>query len=264
MTDTRITYREIAPPPQLASLVLSFWGFQVEQVDGVYQHHVPPDGCVSLVVQYGDGGGAPMLLLVGPRFNTFVVPISGRDRYFGVRFWPQAAKVVLRDQLEASIDFVGLLGMRNAELASTLAKQLPNEPSTDAVLSAFEESLMPMIESEAVDGLTSSAVSLIVDSHGKKTVASLAEELDVSQRQLQRCFRAETGLTPKQFSRIRRFRTAAAELLADDPRPWVSVANERGYADQSHMSRDFSQIIGLTAEELREKHEHIFHQDVNP
>jgi transcriptional regulator GlxA family with amidase domain len=76
------------------------------------------------------------------------------------------------------------------------------------------------------------AVRRIEASDGRLPIGDLAERLEIGERQLQRRFRRAVGLTPKQFSRIRRFRACARNLIAERPEAWGRVAVAYGYSDQ--------------------------------
>jgi AraC-like DNA-binding protein len=84
---------------------------------------------------------------------------------------------------------------------------------------------------------------LILASAGSASVASIAREVGWSERQLAKRFRREVGLTPKLASRIVRFHRARHALqsqLAAGGRPEIArTAADCGYADQSHLVRDF-------------------------
>lgn len=257
-----MSYRESKAPEPLTNLVTGFWEFTVDSpTTRNHPHHVPPDGCVSLVIQYTQT--ARMLLLVGPRCSPLVVPVASGEHYFGVRFWPHAAASVLGPKIEQGRDYVGPANFMLAERTKELLAVLPRSPDPQAVRRGFATALGKMPVAPETD-LARLAVEAIVRTDGKISIADIAEQLDVSQRHLQRVFRNSTGLTPKEFSRIRRFRSAAAELLRQSPRAWVEVAYESGFSDQPHMVREFTQLVGLTAEELREEHRHINHIDVDP
>ena len=59
-------------------------------------------------------------------------------------------------------------------------------------------------------------------------------------------FTAEVGLTPKVFSRLRRFRRAL-DRVADRPAvDWTVIALECGYYDQAHFIHDFRSFAGMT------------------
>ena len=89
------------------------------------------------------------------------------------------------------------------------------------------------------------AWQLIERSGGACRVDDVAREVALSPRQLRTLMRAEIGLSPKQLCRSFRFDTAVAHLsrgtgsLAD-------VAAAAGYADQSHLTREFRQMAGCS------------------
>lgn len=100
-------------------------------------------------------------------------------------------------------------------------------------------------------------------SDGRIGVDALAAELGCSRRHLAGRFHEGVGLPPKVVARILRFRAVLDELPNDGRVDWCRMAAERGYADQSHLIRDFrafarttpgeylrSRASGLTAAEL--------------
>ena len=97
----------------------------------------------------------------------------------------------------------------------------------------------------------------------------IARQVGLSQRRLITVFKQEIGVTPKLFSRVRRFQRALA-LIRRSPVPkWSALALDCGYCDQSHMIRDFLAFSGFSPSEyasrqrtfaeqgLRVKHNHI-------
>jgi AraC-like DNA-binding protein len=74
------------------------------------------------------------------------------------------------------------------------------------------------------------------------TIARVARELSMSERQLERRFLARVGVTPKRFATLRRFERAVA-LAATAP-SLTSAAIDAGYYDQSHFIRDFQRFVG--------------------
>jgi AraC-like DNA-binding protein len=77
-------------------------------------------------------------------------------------------------------------------------------------------------------------------------VAAVAEHVGWSRRHLSAQFRALTGLTPKQAARIARFEAARGLLLRSGRPSLIEVATCCGYADQSHLSREWQALAGCT------------------
>lgn len=80
--------------------------------------------------------------------------------------------------------------------------------------------------------------------HPPGRIDTLACELGVSRRHLTRVFRQHFGLSPKSVMRIRRFEQACA-LVRQQIRPGIAdISAACGYADQSHMTREFRDLGG--------------------
>ena len=90
---------------------------------------------------------------------------------------------------------------------------------------------------------------LILASAGSTPVTSIAREVGWSERHLTNRFHREVGLTPKLASRIVRFHRARHALqsqLTTGGRPDIAGTAARcGYADQSHLVRDFRAFAEL-------------------
>ena len=76
------------------------------------------------------------------------------------------------------------------------------------------------------------------------TIADLADLAGLTESHLIRSFHREFGLPPHAYH-LRRRLAAASELLASGLSV-STVAYECGFADQSHLSRKFKEVYGLT------------------
>jgi AraC-like DNA-binding protein len=115
------------------------------------------------------------------------------------------------------------------------------------------------------DTLVLAVASAIMLSKGSARIADLTGRSGISERQLQRRFREEVGLTPKQFARVVRLRAAAVDVAMRGAGTWGEVAAERGFSDQAHLVREFAQIFGMTPTEFRDTFAPaIEHVDIQP
>ncbi|MFP4510760.1 MAG: helix-turn-helix domain-containing protein [Spirochaetaceae bacterium] len=87
-------------------------------------------------------------------------------------------------------------------------------------------------------------------------VADLAVSLGLSQQHLSRLFMKSTGFSPRAF--IVHARIAAAKAyLHGTSLPLKRVADELGFHDQSHFSRQFSRLVGVSPSAYRsERRDH--------
>jgi transcriptional regulator GlxA family with amidase domain len=77
---------------------------------------------------------------------------------------------------------------------------------------------------------------------GGWSVRATAEALELSERQLERIFQCELGLTPKLFARINRLRRGISEAKAGTS--LANAAANAGFADQPHFNRELRALLG--------------------
>ena len=83
-------------------------------------------------------------------------------------------------------------------------------------------------------------------------VGDIVDETGYSHRHFVAVFRDATGLTPKRFGRVHRFRRAVVRLAGNPSASHSRVALETGYADQAHLIREFREHAGVTPATYRE------------
>jgi methylphosphotriester-DNA--protein-cysteine methyltransferase len=275
-----VLYTALPPSPALHALVECFWSVEGRaDTGGVVHNRVLPDGCMDVIFNLGDAplsGGASSSLssyVVGAMRGAVVVGHTGQVDLLGVRFRPGGAVPFLDAPAQQLTDGVADLSefWRDvAALADALAS-MPCHSGLAAAPSAAVEAGSPasagyvarerlrararVLErallarsapAPQVDPLVAEAVRMIRQSQGSAQVRDVERALATTERTLQRRFAAAVGLTPKEAARVARF-MAATSLLRRQPRPSLArAALEAGYADQSHLTREFVRLAGIT------------------
>jgi len=75
-------------------------------------------------------------------------------------------------------------------------------------------------------------------------VDQVAADLGLPVRRLQRLFAEYVGASPKWVLRRARLHEAAARADQGVGIDWAALASDLGYADQAHMTRDFTAAVG--------------------
>lgn len=255
-------YEEFAPDPALAPWVQCYAEFVVLEAPGVpYPHLVVPDGCAHLTYLRPPPAPDRAIFLAGPRMTGTEHRIAGRLLCWDVKLRPHGLGLLGLDA-RAWVDRAAPLAAgapdspagrpeRMVRLARELTTGLDACETAGEARALLDEALLPLRPGAAgPDDLVAEAVRAIEASDGGEPIADLADRLTISERQLQRRFRAAVGLTPKQFARIRRFRACARNLIAERPEAWGRVALAHGYADQAHLNREFSRLSGRSPTQL--------------
>jgi AraC-like DNA-binding protein len=244
-------YSERPCPPALNRWLWNYWEFRVESEGAApVPHHVPPDGSTSIALVVRSGA-VQHATASGPWLEPLVVPVTPGLAYYGVRFRPEAGALVLGVEPDRLLNRNQPLAPLAPALTSRLAKAIAGSEGLDQVAAAMD-SVFPdhLQQVSPPDDIARDAVDVLITTRGEQTIAALASSLRIAPRTLLRRFRRSTGLSPKQFARICRFRHAAFQLMEGNRPGWAQVASGTGFADQAHMINEFKDLTGLTPEEL--------------
>ncbi|WP_432832238.1 DUF6597 domain-containing transcriptional factor [Dactylosporangium sp. CA-092794] len=194
------------------------------------ESRILPDGCMDVIHQDGE------LFVAGPDTTAHLSWSPAGRRYTAIRFAPGAAPAVLgvpaselRDQR------VPLRDLWPVHRVRRLTEALDNAPDRAAVL----ESALLAVEHDP-DPLAPHVLSRL---RAGRTVASIAAEVGLSERQLHRRGLSLYGYGLKTLSRI--LRLTAALDLARAGTPFAAAAATAGYADQAHLSREVKALAGV-------------------
>lgn len=256
-----LLYFEIEPPPDLAPWVRSFWGFEVRGGEP-HDHVVWPDGCVSIAWSRTAGASdhPPQLGLAGPTVHAFSVPVAPGDAYRGIRFHPHTgALLVGRDaiRLREVRDWFG----GGSERAEDLARRAAAPDAFDTAITVFEQWARRWAPPRtAIDTVVADAAQAL-ERDPASGIGALAARLGLSDRQLRRRFRDATGLSPKEWARIRRMRETLGRVAEGDA-GWSTLAAAHGFADQSHLVHELARLTRHTPGQLARRLRLIEHVDV--
>ncbi len=93
----------------------------------------------------------------------------------------------------------------------------------------------------AIDRVRAYIDAHFADGFGLSTLAGVA---DLSVFHLARSFKAAVGLSPLAYRNLRRIDEARHRLRAGDP--IADIAIDLGFADQSHLTRHFQKLVGIS------------------
>jgi AraC-like DNA-binding protein len=209
------------PSPHVARFVAWYWEVAWD-LDAPYEQPVLAHPVVNVVWQDGEA------TLNGPPTRIGSRLLDGRGHALGVMFRPAGYRPLLDGPMTRLVDVV---------------RAFPADvPATVEAVDGLFDQLLPH------DGQPSEATTALVERIAADPalvrVRALADELGISERQLQRRFADHVGLSPKQV--VRRYRLyEAAERARQGDVDWAGLAAELGYADQSHLTRDFTAALGV-------------------
>jgi len=187
--------------------------------------------------------------IYGVDTKLFVRVLAGQGKALGVRFragcfrpfW-QAPISQLSDRV---VPAARLFGSR-AE--ATRQAIMCAGAGADADMVAHAEALLCSVR-PAPDPAAEQAATLvarITDDPALRRVEVLSAASGLSVRSLQRLFADYVGVGPKWVMRRARLHEAAERADSGHVIDWGALAADLGYADQAHLTRDFTATIGVT------------------
>jgi AraC-like DNA-binding protein len=232
-------YHEASPSSDLRHIVLSFWEFAVpDDCASPIDHEIFPDGCVSFIYFRNRQNGIRWMVMNGPHFESVTKTVNAGDVFWGMRISPAAVAAFLRPEISRIFESVPF-EPSGSSLSSQLMDMLENVNDLQNAVNVFESAIRAIDPPITADMKIAEAVRIIDENCGEIRIDELASRLDLGERQLQRRFKFSSGLSPKQFARIRRIRATAVVLSENETLNWADRAAEMGFADQSHLAHEF-------------------------
>jgi AraC-like DNA-binding protein len=207
-----------------------------------HEQTILPHPNVNLVFEASGAG------IFGVDRRLFTRTLSGLSLGFGVRFaaggfrpfW-QAPISQLTDRV---VPAARLFGPRAEKTRQAIVGSCDVD---DGVMIGYAEALLQSVMPER-DPLAEQAAALvarITEDPGLRRVDQLSASSGMTPRSLQRLFADYVGVSPKWVMRRARLHEAAERADSGEPVDWAALASDLGYADQAHLTRDFTVTIGV-------------------
>jgi AraC-like DNA-binding protein len=190
-----------------------------------------------------ESGGA---LVYGVDRSIFVRRLAGAGKALGLRFRPGGFRPFCAKPVAALNDRVvparDIFGPRADEACAAVLA------ADDAAMVAAAEGLLRglSVAADPVAEQVAGIVTRITDDPGLGRVAALADVCGLPERRLQRLFTEYVGVSPKWVLRRARLLEAARRADAGEAVDWAVLARDLGYADQAHLTRDFTATLGVS------------------
>jgi AraC-like DNA-binding protein len=245
---TRFTLHRYPPPDDLALFVDFGWVIRWDlRGQPPHEQQILPHPNVNLAFE---ASGASVY---GVDRKIFTRRLSGAGKALGIRFRPGGFRRFHSEPISGLNDRVvpaaRILGPpADWACALVMAADADDETMIAAAAGLLRErgsAADPAADSAA--GQAADLVSQITADPGLRRVAQLAKLSGLSERKLQRLFSDYVGVSPKWVMRRARLHEAALRVEADGPASvdWATLAADLGYADQAHLTRDFTATLGL-------------------
>ncbi len=148
----------------------------------------------------------------------------------------------LAELTDTGVELSEIFGDREASL---LEESLAEAKDAAGRVARMRQFLLARIGANRIDPVVRRAMLSLQQNPGI-SMKRLSLDMDIGERSLQRRFKALTGISPKQFSRIARMQNVVATRLAGAD--WADIVYAGGYNDQAHLINDFRSLVGAPPE----------------
>ena len=230
------TRSHVRPPADLAAFIEVGWAMRWRLPAGhVYTQRVLPNPCVQIVV---NRNGAEV---IGVVTGAFSATFEGDDFVFGLKFrpcgfYPFFGGRAVSSLMNQRVSIESVFADADPGRLRSLAEGENSQALMGDLCEVLRRALSPASRTGAVERIAGDREILRVE--------QAAAALGMSERALQRLFREQVGVSPKWVIRRFRLQEAAAIVESGVEQNWADLANRLGYFDQSHLIREFTEIVG--------------------
>jgi AraC-like DNA-binding protein len=246
-------FRMRTPDGPMARAIASTW--YARGTVPYRRERIAPTGSTVAVIVLGDpiietagGPGATPLraehgFLIGPHDRPVTNEPIGETFAVGIVTTPVGCRAALGlDPATVAGRVEELMGAWSH--AADLRERLCVAPDPEAMLDLVVACLADGLDLD-VPGLErcERAVAMLQEDP-VQPIADVAAAVGVSHGHLDREFKRVVGLTPRRLARLLRVERLLEAIDIDGDVPWADLAAQLGWADQSHMIRDFKRHTG--------------------
>ena len=242
-------YKQVQPHAALGDYIDAFWTTTGDEKKLVSEK-ILPDGCVDIILNLGDDcktdNGTIDLktgkaYLVGTMTHFKIVEMKPETKLLGIRFKPAAFtsfyKFISLHQITDSI--VEFEKKFSPDLKQAISN--PNEYLNRFFLNKLTQpkhSLLPVVTD-------------IKECKGQISVSELAMRHFTTTKQLERNFKQDVGISPKEFINLVRFQFVLPVIQnKSSQESLLGIAFEHGYYDHSHLTNEVKRYTGVAPTQL--------------
>lgn len=257
-----MNYKTYKPHRDLASIVKFYWTLEVPFDPNNQKQKIVPDGCIEMTFNFGDKIKRftsetdfvlhPDAMLMGQRTKSFdILPVGDVDT-FAICFYPVGFANFIKTALEKLVDReTPISELFESEESEELERQMIQANDSQERIGIIESFLLKKLnEKNTISTIVESTVDTLLKTNGTTPIHAILKGDVSKRRQLERHFKKQIGISPKQLSKAIRLQATLSLLLNKKSETLTSIAYESDYFDQNHFIKDFKDFVGITPKEF--------------
>lgn len=239
-----MNYQEYKPIESLSKYIDSYW--IIQNSNDSFSQRIIPDCCNDIIINIGSEvivNGVELLLnekcyLVGNMTNYKDTLLQSNAFLIGIRFKPFGANHLLGFELDGTANTINELSLPEFNLKNFVTSETDIKCLFDAFFAKKNIDIrLPLPE----------IFDFIIAEKGNVRVSDLANKYYLSERQMQRIFKAKAGITVQELCKQVRLQNTITLLKKNLNRNSIlDIAFEAGYYDHSHLTHDLIKYTGYS------------------
>lgn len=259
---------KIVEHPSLRCDVLCYWQMtgSIPEAKNLHSRHTPK-GQNLLIFNFGNRietiNGAKSHDTDSPFFIVPALPTSqmigqrGTVDLFGISFIGDGLFKLIQHPVSTLLDDLPAFWKKEFTRLRDQLKELSFSEKSDLVDTFMLENLNQKTQNVSFQ----KAYELIINTRGSIKVAEIVDQVQISERQLQRLFKARMGISPKDYCKIVRVNGYLEFILENDRSvDWMDLVVEYNYHDHPHLINEVKSIARLSPQKLIKYRDTLFHR----
>ena len=246
------SYTEYAPCPALRPYIACFWSMEGSGRGGAVR--VIPDTCIDIIIEVNHSRQTIKTRLCGLQDFSVLKPLrmTGDEvTSFAVRFHFWAARLFLDLNLRDLYNQVWDLELVQPGFTADFDIFFYYR-SVGARIAWMERFMLEKLNPDQYDPNLYNAVEYILKTKGNAAVKELCGHTCVGQRQMERLFLRDIGISMKRTASLVRYQNVWREIVGQKEFQIQDAVYRYGYSDQSHLLNAFRRFHGVWPDQAKQ------------
>jgi AraC-like DNA-binding protein len=252
MQSGQMLHQEFEPPDVLRQAIKCFWYNSRDFGERQSSFEVLPDGYAEIIFHFGGACSVschgvlqalPSPFVMGLLNQPVILSAKNRLEIIGIRCFPWTVFDLLG--LPSGKGGVQIIEHPIGQLQSALTQWI-QAGRIDEALAEVERYFVNARSRVATNSMLFKAGVAMQGANGTMQVSEVAAAAHATVRTLERKFKQSSGYSVKDVSGLMRFEQVRNQLWLYPDSNIADLAQELGYTDQSHLSREFKRYSGTT------------------
>jgi len=255
-------YYTFEPHSNLKSIVSCYWTLEVPKQPEPQKQRIVPDGCIELAFILGDDIKRytfegefilqPRAMVLGQTIEPFYIEPTGYVNTFAIRFYPYGFSSFVTEPISNLVNKETPINqLFEKKIADNLEQKIIKAKNTEQRIFIIEQFLLDQLNDDRmIHRIVKDTVDTLLLTNGSASINSILKNDLSKRRQLERNFKKQIGVSPKQLGKVIRLQTALKMVLDPKSENLTDIAYKNDYFDQAHFIKDFREFTGTNPKEF--------------